>query len=71
VSWVVTANNDIVLCALTVLELDAGDMKSLFDKSETDARRRRKLYHLKISIDKCIDVHLRMRLYRIRMVLLC
>jgi hypothetical protein len=71
VSWVVTADDDIVLFALTVLELDAGDMKSLFDKGETEAGRRRKLYHLKISVDMCKDLHLRMRLYRIQMVLLC
>jgi predicted transcriptional regulator len=71
VRWVVAANNDIVLFALTILELDAGDMESLFDKGETEAGRRRKLYHLDISIDICLDVHLRMRLYRIRMVLLC
>jgi len=37
VSWLVTADDDIVLFALTVLELDAGDVKSLFDKSQTDA----------------------------------
>jgi hypothetical protein len=71
VSWVVTADDDIVLFALAVLELDAGDMKSLFDKGKTEARRRRKLYHLDISIDMCLDVHLHMRLYRIRRVLLC
>jgi hypothetical protein len=71
VSWVITSNDDVVLLSFAILELDAGDMESLFDESETEARRRRKLYHLDISIDVCEDLHLRMRLYRTRMVLLC
>jgi len=71
VSWIVTADDDIVLLALTILELDAGDVESLFDKGETNARGRSKLYNLKISNELCMGSHFRMSWYRIRMVLLC
>lgn len=70
-SWIITSDDDIVLFALTVLELDAGDMKPLFDKGETNARGRSKLYDLNISNDMSLGSHFRMSWYRIRRVLLC